>query len=134
MNNLYARSVFFVNDAERSLHFYTEQLGFSTDWNYQEDGRAAVCQISLFGFELILNQTHEPIRSRAGHGRVFIGLDDDQVEPLRTHLLERRIQTQRIDWGRPTLVITDIDGNELFFWPAFEMRAVEASGIAEPAK
>jgi catechol 2,3-dioxygenase-like lactoylglutathione lyase family enzyme len=30
-NNLYARAVFFVTDAERSLQFYTEQLGFSED-------------------------------------------------------------------------------------------------------
>ena len=59
---------------------------------------------------------------------------DDQVEPLRTHILGTGIQTQRVDWGRPTGVITDIDANELFFWPAFEMPAVEASGIAEPAK
>jgi hypothetical protein len=31
MNNLYARSVFFVNNAERSLRFYMERLGFSED-------------------------------------------------------------------------------------------------------
>jgi catechol 2,3-dioxygenase-like lactoylglutathione lyase family enzyme len=36
MNNFYARSMFFVKDAERSLRFYTETLGFSVDWNYQE--------------------------------------------------------------------------------------------------
>src|SRR5215813_9711108 len=42
MNNLYARSVFFVQDAERSLRFYTEQLGFSEDWNVQEEGRTTV--------------------------------------------------------------------------------------------
>ena len=55
MDNLYARSVFFVQDAERSLRFYTERLGFSEDWNVQEEGRTTVCQVSLFGFELILN-------------------------------------------------------------------------------
>jgi catechol 2,3-dioxygenase-like lactoylglutathione lyase family enzyme len=137
MNNLYARSVFFVEDAERSLRFYTDQLGFSTDWNYQEDGRAFVCQVSLFGFELILNQIEDRTQTGAGHGRVFIGLEDDQVEPLRKHVLAAGIQTQRVDWGRPTLVIKDLDANELFFWlphddfTGFEMHAPDWSETTE---
>jgi hypothetical protein len=48
MNNLYARSVFFTTDAERSPRFYTEQLGFSVDWSVQEEGRTTVFQVSLF--------------------------------------------------------------------------------------
>ena len=116
MNNLYARSVFFTVDAERSLGFYTEQLGFAVDWTFQEEGRTIVFQVSLFGFELILNQTDDHTRARAGHGRVFIGLEDDQGEPLRKHLLEKGIRTDRVDWGRPTLVVRDLDANELFFW------------------
>lgn len=105
MNNFYARSVFFVNDAERSLRFYVDQLGFSEDWNYREEGRTFVCQVSRFGYELILNETHERTRARAGHGRVFIGLDDDQGKPLRDHIAAKCIHAERLDWGRPTLVI-----------------------------
>ena len=116
MSNLYARCVFFTNDAERSLRFYTEQLGFSVDWEFKEEGRTFVFQVSLFGFELILNQTGEQTHDRAGHGRLFIGLDDDQGEPLRKHFEERHIQAERVDWGRPTLVVKDADDNELFFW------------------
>ena len=56
MNSFYARSVFFVEDAERALQFYTERLGFSLDWAYKEDARTFVFQCSLFGFELILNE------------------------------------------------------------------------------
>src|SRR4051812_31200765 len=44
VNSLYARSVFFVSDAERSMRFYTEQLGFSVDW----DSKDGVFQVSLF--------------------------------------------------------------------------------------
>ncbi len=112
MNNLYARSVFFVADVERSRRFYVEQLGFSVDW----DSNDGVLQVSLFGFELILNQVGDRTRTRAGHGRVFIGLDDDQAEPVRRHIAARGIQTLRVEWGRPTLVIKDADANELFFW------------------
>src|SRR5262245_7298102 len=76
MNKFYARSVFFVKDAERSLRFYTDTLGFSLDWNYKEQGRACVFQVSLLGFELILNQTEPSTEARDSHGRLFVGLDD----------------------------------------------------------
>ena len=37
-------------------------------------------------------------------------------ELLRKHILATGIQTQRYQWGRPTLVVKDLDANELFFW------------------
>ncbi len=117
MNNLYARTVFFVKDAERSLRFYTETLGFALDWKYEEQGRPFVFQVSLLGFELILNQTGPYTDDRAGHGRVFIGLDSDQVGRFRGHIKEQAIKTEIVQWGRPTLVIRDLDENELFIWP-----------------
>jgi len=136
VTNLYARSVFFVEDAERSMRFYTEQLGFSVDW----DSHDGVFQVSLLGFELILNQVGERNRTRVGHGRVFIGLEDDQGGPLRKHIAERGIQTLRVEWGRPTLVIRDVDNNELFFWLPHDdftnlgKPAIESSEITEPSK
>ena len=126
MNHLYARSVFFVKDAERSLRFYTETLGFSLDWKYEEQGRAFVLQVSLLGFELILNQTGPQTEDRAGHGRVFIGLEDDQVGRFRGHIREKAIKTEVVQWGRPTLVIRDLDENELFIWPERERASLDA--------
>lgn len=134
MNNLYARSVFFVADAERALRHYTEQLGFSLDW----DSNDGVFQVSLFGFELILNEVEDHTRARVGHGRVFIGLEDDQREPLRKHIAERGIQIDRVEWGRPTLVLRDLDANELFVWMPHDdftglgRPANESSEIADP--
>lgn len=134
MTNLYARTVFFVADADRSRRFYTEELGFSLDWD-SEDG---VFQVSLFGFELILNQGWRRTRGHVGHGRVFIGLEDDQGEPFRKHIADKRIKTFRVEWGRPTLVIRDVDANELFFWlphddfSSLETPALESTEIAEP--
>ncbi len=116
MTNLYARAVFFVDNTERSLRFYVEQLGFSEDWAHREEGTVYVCQVSLFGFELILNQVNDQTRERAGHGRVYIGLEDDQIGPVLEHIAAKGIQTERRDWGQPTLVIKDLDGNELFIW------------------
>src|SRR5262245_43522719 len=127
MNNFFARSVFFVKDAERSLRFYTETLGFSLEWNYQEQGRAFVFEVSLFGFQLILNQTEAETENRAGHGRVFIGLDDDQAGAFREHIRAKRIQTEVVSWGEPTLVIRDLDETELFFWlPESERASLKA--------
>src|SRR5574341_560102 len=110
MNNLYARSVFFVNDAERSLRFYTEQLGFSVDWESPQESPTFVFQVSLFG------------------------LEDDQIEPVRQHIAAKGIQTERVHWGQPTLVVRDLDANELFFWdwPDKGMPALEPSESTEP--
>ena len=116
MKNLYGRSVFFVRDAERALRYYTDTLGFSVDWNHREQGSTHVFQVSLLGFELILNQTELRTENRAGHGRVFIGLDHEQAHELRRHIENRKIQTAVVQWGNPTLVIRDLDENELFFW------------------
>ena len=127
VNHLYARSVFFVNDAERALQFYTEHLGFAVDWNYKEENRAYVCQVSLLGFELILNQTDPRTQARAGHGRAFIGLDEDQAEPLLQHFAAKGVKPERQEWGRPTLVIKDLDANEVFFWmPQDELAKTES--------
>ena len=116
MNNLFARSVFFVKDAERSLRFYTESLGFSLEWKHEEQGRAFVFEVSLLGFQLILNEADPRTADRAGHGRVFIGLDHDQVDGFRAHIRENGIKTEVVQWGAPTLVIRDLDQNELFIW------------------
>ena len=126
MDHFYARSVFFVKDAEDSLAFYTQTLGFTLDWNHQIEGRAFVFQVSLFGFQLILNQVEDWTQRRAGHGRVFVGLEEEQAAVFRDHIRAQGTKAKRFDWGRPTLVVTDLDGNELFFWlPANEWAAVE---------
>jgi len=113
MKHWYARPVFFVRDAEEALAFYTDRLGFSVDWNHQEDGRAYVCQVNHNGFELILAQDE----ARAGHGRVFISLDAEQEQALRASLKERSIAVTQKQWGMPVIQILDIDTNELLFSP-----------------
>ena len=112
--------MFFVKDAERSLHFYTAKLGFAVAWKFDQDGRAWVFQVELHGFALILIQGYRETEPRIGHGRVFIGLDPgEQTESLRKLIEDRQIETTVITWGNtPTRVITDLDGNELFFWPS----------------
>ena len=116
MNGFYSRTVFFVNDADAALNYYTCVLGFSRDWVHSESDRAIVGQVSLHGFELILNHSDGSTDHRVGAGRVFIGLENEQVELFRSHIAAHEIATTQIDWGRPTTVISDQDGNEIFFW------------------
>ncbi len=113
MKNWYSRPVFFVSDAESSIEFFMGKLGFSLDWNHQEEGRAYVCQVSRSGFELILAQDEV----KAGNGRVFISLDSEQEEALRREIEEREIEASDSRWGMPIIQILDLDKNELFFSP-----------------
>lgn len=112
----YPRAVFFVKDAERSLSFYTEKLGSTLDWNYEQDGQPFVFQVNLNGVELIVNQVDGRTDARAGHGRIFVGLEDDQVEGFWRHLEKHAIERSVVLWGAPTIAVYDLDGNELFFW------------------
>ena len=123
MDNLYARCVFFVENAEHALSFYTDTLGFQLDWMHREQGKAFVFQVSLLGFELILNQVEPWTEGRAGHGRLFIGLNDDQAHRLRQHFKEKCVKPTVFRWGAPTLVVHDMDKNELFFWLPEKERA-----------
>lgn len=119
----HVRTVFFVRDAPRALAFYTEKLGFSLDWTHGHAGRAFVFQVSFRGIELIVNEAEDWTANRPGHGRVFVGLDDEQVESFQSYLEERGIETKVLQWGEPTVVINDCDGNEMFFWLSESERA-----------
>jgi catechol 2,3-dioxygenase-like lactoylglutathione lyase family enzyme len=113
MKNWYSRPVFFVRNVERSLVFYRETLGCSLDWNYEFEGRSFVCQVSRYGFELILSEDVP----RAGSGRVFISLDSEQEKELRTEIAEKQIAARDSHWGMPVIEILDPDKNELLFSP-----------------
>lgn len=132
MSDLHARTVFFVKDAQRSLGFYRETLGFSLDWNYEEDGRAFVFQVNMLGFQVIVNQAEDRTEERAGHGRAFIGIENDQLEAFRRHIDDNGIVTEVVGWGEPTLAVRDLDGNEIFFWLPVTERAVLRIGQAWP--
>lgn len=129
MPTFYARSVFFVRDAARSIEFYTNKLGFTLDWNHEHEGRPHVVQVSLLGCALILNQIEPATTDRPGHGRVFIGLDPDQAAAFKQYVDENEIQTTTTYWGRPTIAIHDLDQNELFFWLPESDRAERDAGV-----
>ena len=73
-------------------------------------------QVSLLGLQIILNRKETPADDRAGHGRIFIGLDDDQSAAVLSHVHTKGISATYTHWGAPTMAIYDLDGNEIFFW------------------
>jgi hypothetical protein len=46
----------------------------------------------LFGFELILNQIFDDTKDRAGHGRAFVGLENNQASALCEHIRAKGIE------------------------------------------
>jgi catechol 2,3-dioxygenase-like lactoylglutathione lyase family enzyme len=121
--NLHARCVFFVQDTPRALEFYTRTLGFTLDWTYDEKGRPYVIQVSLLGMEIIINQIETPTDDRAGHGRLFVGLDEPQTAAVLKHFQGKGVSPGYTHWGEPTMVVSDLDNNELYFWLCDSERA-----------
>lgn len=123
MQNLSARSVFFVQDTPRAVEFYTNNLGFALDWTYEEQGRPYVVQVSLFGLQIILNQKETLTDDRAGRGRIFLGLDEAQSTAILQHVQSKGISATYTHWGAATMAIYDLDRNEIFIWLSDAERA-----------
>jgi hypothetical protein len=115
------------------MEFYTKALGFTLDWTYEEEGRPYVVQVSLLGLQIILNQKESPADDRAGHGRIFLGLDLAQSIAVLQHVQSKGIQATYTYWGAPTMAIHDLDQNEIYIWLADAERAKWQEAHANPA-
>ena len=65
MTDWFARPVFHVTDVEASLRFYVNQLGFTSPWRYDDDGKVYVAQVERQGCAIILADTW-PEKDRQG--------------------------------------------------------------------
>lgn len=108
----YARPILYVADMERALGFYTAKLGFTESWRYAEDGRPVVVQVERSGCELIFSSQY---RMKTGLGRIFISLDREVLEAVRSEYAAKGLAIRDAQWGYATMIVTDPDGNELFF-------------------
>ena len=112
----YARPVLFVADIDRSVDFYVNQLGFTEQWRYEEEGKAFVAQVEREGCELIFSSQWP---DKAGKGLMFVSLDVAVLNALRTELEGRGVNVRDGKWGYRLMVVADPDGNELYFpYPA----------------
>lgn len=122
MADWFARPVLQVKDVEASLHFYTDKLGFTSEWRYDEDGRAHVAQVEGLGCVLILADTWAKTSpEKVGKGLVFISLNREPeaqvagLDALRAELESKGVAVKDGSWGYRLLVVDDLDGNQLFF-------------------
>jgi len=118
MTDWFARPVLHVADVEASLRFYVNQLGFTSPWHYDQNGRAYVAQVERQGCALILsNQWPDKI----GKGLMFISMNETReaqiaaLGALRAELDARGVAVKDGSWGYRLLVVDDPDGNQLFF-------------------
>ena len=121
MTDWFARPVLHVTDVAASLRFYIDQLGFTSPWSYDQDGRVFVAQVDRQGCALILaDQWPEKI----GKGLMFISLNVEPetheaataaLDALRAELEARGAPVKEGWWGYRLLVVDDPDGNQLFF-------------------
>src|ERR1700744_176945 len=121
MTDWFARPVLHVKNVEASLRFYTDQLGFTVPWRYDEDARAYVAQVDRQGCSLILAQRWP---EKVGKALTFISLNVEPpkreaataaVDALRAELQSRGVPVRDESWGYHVLVVDDPDGNQLFF-------------------
>jgi catechol 2,3-dioxygenase-like lactoylglutathione lyase family enzyme len=115
-NKWYARPVLFVANIDRSVDFYGQQLDFTESWRYEEDGKAYFAQVDRLGCELILSSQWP---DKVGNGLMFISLDPGVLDALRVELEGRGVDVKDGQWGYRLMVVTDPDGNQLYFpYPA----------------
>lgn len=111
MAKWYSRPVFFVTDLERAMQFYGSVMDFTEAWRYEEGGKVIVAEMRFGGCELILAIDAR----RAGKSRLFISLEEEEMDDLKLLIAERQITTKPGWWGYPVIEIRDPDGNELLF-------------------
>jgi uncharacterized glyoxalase superfamily protein PhnB len=121
MTEWFARPVLHVSDVEASLRFYMDQLGFTSPWRYDEDGKVRVAQVDRQACALILSDQWP---EKIGRGLMFISLNVEPATPetaiatldaLRAELEAKDVPVKEGSWGYRILIIDDPDGNQLFF-------------------
>lgn len=121
MTDWFARPVLNVTDVEASLSFYLNQLGFTSPWRYEEDGKVHVAQVDRQGCALILADTWP---EKIGKGLLFISLNVEPatckaaiaaLDELRAELEAKGVPVKEGSWGYRLLIVDDPDGNQLLF-------------------
>ena len=122
MTDWFARPILNVKDVEASLRFYTDNLGFTIPWRFDDDaGKPYVAQVDRQGCSFILAKTWP---EKVGKGLIFISLNTEPptreagtaaLDALRAELEAKGVTVKDGSWGYRLLVVDDPDGNQLLF-------------------
>jgi catechol 2,3-dioxygenase-like lactoylglutathione lyase family enzyme len=111
-----AHACFRVNDLERALHFYCEQLGLTPAFEFVRDGKKFGQYIHVGGrafIELFLGEVTPPVKTQS-YGHICLEVDD--IEATVRTLRERGVEASEIKLGSDNAYqswITDPDGNRI---------------------
>ena len=108
-----------VNNLEESVHFYSDQLGFTLD-KFDLESEPPMARLRAGNFKLTLAQHLETMLTRGRGVNVFIGVDD--VDRYHRELSAREVEIYPPadeGWGGRFITIQDPDKYRLFFvtWP-----------------
>jgi uncharacterized glyoxalase superfamily protein PhnB len=125
MTEWFARPILSVSRLESSLRYYIDKLGFTSPWQYNENGRVYVAQVERQGCAILLAENWS---EKTGKAALFISLNVEPETPetataaldaLRAELESKGVRVKEGNWGYRILVVDDPDGNQLLFnYPA----------------
>ena len=104
-----------VNNLEESVHFYSDQLGFTLD-KFDLESEPPMAKLRAGSFKLTLAQHLETMLTRGRGVNVFIGVDD--VDRYHRELIAREVEIYPPadeGWGGRFITIQDPDKYRLFF-------------------
>lgn len=122
MGRWYTRPVLFVADVDAAIAFYA-RMDFDLAWRFAEDdapspdaerrgGPAAVAQVARGECEIIFSRQWP---DKVGKGMLFIELVAGDWAALPAALEARGVPFREGWWGYRSLIVTDPDGNDLYF-------------------
>ena len=116
-----SRARSYTSRTSRLRFAFTDRLGFTSPWRYDEDGKARVAQVDRQGCALILASSWP---EKTDKGLIFISLNVEPepretavaaLDSLREELEAKGVAVKDGSWGYRLLVVDDLDGNQLFF-------------------
>ena len=127
--------IFFeVNNLEESVHFYSDQLGFTLD-KFDLESEPPMARLRAGNLKLTLAQHLETMLTRGRGVNVFIGVDD--VDHYHRELIAREVEIYPPadeGWGGRFITIQDPDKYRLFFVTWSSSKLENESQLTEAAK
>lgn len=123
MGRWYTRPVLFVADVDAALAFYG-RLGFAVAWQFRQDdpptlpasstgeGPTVVAQVARGECEIIFSRQWP---DKVGSGMLFIELEPGDWAALAGQFAAAGVAFEHGWWGYHSLIVTDPDGNQLYF-------------------
>lgn len=112
MARWYSRPVWFVADVAATLDFYVGKLGFTEAWRHDHEDKTVAAQVNRLGCEICFSDQWP---EKNGTGMLFLSLNRQDYDPLREELESKGVTVEDGWWGYDCMVVTDPDGNQLYF-------------------